>query len=241
MIYCHYGSDGEKARARSKAVIAALKQKRPDAEFFRVTSESWSPEAAEQFIEGQGLFERKFIVFFDGVLESTETKTWTVERLDAFKASENAFVFLERSLDAVSVKAFEKVAQEIKSFDAAKPVNRFGKGDFNTFALADALGERDKKKLWVLLSEALMNGFSPEEISGVLAWQVKSMHAAALAHNASESGLKPFVFMKSRRYADNYSREELLGLSRALLSMYHDSHRGLSDFSSALERFAFSL
>lgn len=242
MFYISFGADSDKARAHAKGVIAAMKKKRPDAEYFRVTADLWDSAVAEQLLGGQGLFDQKCIVFFDGILENTEAKEWIASRAGDFGKSENAFVFLERVIDAPTAKKFEKSAQEIKKFESeAKTFNRFGKGEFNTFALADALGERNKKQLWILLSEAFMKGITPEEIGGVLSWQTKSMLAAQNAKNASESGLKPFVFMKSRKYSDNYSTDELLTLSRNLLSIYHDSHRGLRDFSSALERFALSL
>jgi|SRR3989344_1089698 len=242
MLYFFYGTDTDKVRARARGVIAAMKKKRSDAEYFRITTESWSPASFEEFISGQGLFERKFIVFADGVLENTEAKEWVTSRLTEIKESENAFIFLERKIDAASLKKIEKAAQEAKKFDVASSgISQWGSKEFHVFSLADALGERDRKRLWVLLAESFMHGETPEAISGVLFWQVKSMLAAQNAHSASESGLKPFVYMKSKRYALAYTPEELQKLSREILSLYHDSHRGIHDFETGLERFALSI
>src|SRR3989344_4785933 len=240
MLFFFYGSDTDKARARARGVIDVMKKKRPDAEYFRVTTSSWDAATVEQFIEGQGLFERKFIVFFDGVLEQVEVKEWLAQRAQEFSKSENAFVFLERSVDAATLKKFEKVAQEVKKFDADKSLAGLSKSDFNIFALADALGAKDKKRLWSLLAEAFMRGVTPEEVGGVLFWQVKAMLAAS-GGGAGDSGLKLFVHSKSSRYAEGFQHSELVSLSRNLISIYHDSHRGLRDFSSALERFSLSL
>src|SRR3989344_2529577 len=239
MLFFFYGSDTDKSRARARGGIDVMKKKRPEAEIFRITASSWDIATAEQFIEGQGLFERKFIVFFDGVLEQVEVKEWLAQRAQEFSKSENAFVFLERSADATTLKKFEKSAQEIKKFETEKSP-RFAKGEFNTFALADALGTKDKKRLWSLLAEAFMRGVTPEEVGGVLFWQVKAMLAAS-GGGAADSGLKPFVYTKSSRYAEGFQHSELVSLSRNLISIYHDSHRGLRDFSSALERFSLSI
>lgn len=240
MFYYFYGTDRDKARERSRGVLSAMKTKRPGAEYFRMTPDSWNPAAFEEFLSGQGLFERKFIVFADGLFENAEAKEWVLSHVAGIGESENAFVFLEGKTDAASLKKIEKHAQEAKVFEAVKQRASFG-GESNIFALADALGSRDKKKLWVLLSEALIRGETPEAISGVLFWQVKSMLAARGAKSAAESGLKPFVFMKSVRYAKEYSEEELRSLSRKIISDYHDAHRGLSDLSVSLERFSLSL
>lgn len=240
MLYFFYGTDTDKSRARAKAVIGVMKQKRPDAEYFRVTAQNWDSATAEQFIEGQGLFERKFIVFFDGVFELADAKNWLTEHAQQFGKSENAFVVLEPKVDASTLKSFEKHTQETKKFDIEK-TSRFAKGEFNAFALADALGEREGKRLWVLLSEAFMNGSTPEELNGILFWQVKSILVASESKTATESGLKPFVYSKSKRFALKYKHNELLNVSRELVSLYHDAHRGLRDFSSGLERFALSI
>jgi len=240
MFYFFHGSDSEKARERARGVLSAMKKKRPNAEYFRITPEVWNSATFEEFVSGQGLFEQKCIVFADGLLENTEAKEWILSHLGEIGPSENAFVFLERKIDAVSVKRFEKHAQEMKLFEEPKPKVPFGK-EFSVFGLADALGNRDKKRLWILLSEALMRGEAPEAINGMLFWQVKSMLVAADAPTASAAGLSPFVFTKSKRYAKLYTFDELRGISRTLLSMYHDAHRGLRDFPSALERFALSL
>lgn len=242
MIYFFYGTDTDKARARARGVIAVMKKKRAGAEYFRITADNFNASFFEGLIGSQGLFERKCIVFADGVLENPEVKSWLAERTGEIAKSENAFVFLERAVDVATLKKFENGAQEIKKFDAeVAGFGGFAKRDFNTFALSDALGARDKKQLWSLLCDAFMRGFTPEEINGVLFWQVKAMIASAQAGNVSASGLNPFVYSKSRRFASSFKQEELVALSRALVSLYHDSHRGLRDFASGLERFVLTI
>ena len=113
--------------------------------------------------------------------------------------------------------------------------------DFNVFALTDALGERDRKKLWTLYQRAKYAEVSPEEIHGILFWQVKSMLLAKNAKNAEEAGLKPYPFKKSVGFLKHYTGGEVEHLSRKLLSVSHDARRGLHDFDIALERFVLNI
>lgn len=241
MLYFFYGTDTEKARAHARAVIAVMQKKRPDAQYFRVTSENWNTASFEELVGSQGLFEQKIIVFADGIFEIKEAKEFMLAHASELAESENAFVFLEKSADAASVKKISKAAREVKEFASAETRSKRALGEFNVFSLADALGNRDKKEMWVKLSEALMSGASGEEISGVLFWQVKAMLAAREASSASAAGLSPFVFSKSKRYATKYSFNDLAQLSRSILSSYHDAHRGLTDLSVSLERLALKL
>ncbi|HEY4510836.1 MAG TPA: hypothetical protein VJG29_00505 [Candidatus Paceibacterota bacterium] len=111
----------------------------------------------------------------------------------------------------------------------------------NVFALADALGNRDKKKMWVLLAVLLREGAKPEEVAGALHWQARSMLLAKTARSAEETKMKDFVFAKSLRYAKNFTEEELKDLSRSLVTLYHEAHRGRGQLELALERLVLSL
>jgi hypothetical protein len=81
-----------------------------------------------------------------------------------------------------------------------------------------------------------LNNAAVEEIHGVLFWQVKSMLLATRAKDAEDAGMKAFPFGKAKRFAKNYSPEELVQLSRAMLEVSHEARRGVHDFSLALER-----
>jgi len=91
---------------------------------------------------------------------------------------------------------------------------------FNIFSLANAIAVKDRKRAWLLLTKAFSVGVQPENIIGVLHWKVRDMsiHAQKV-----------------------YTKEELHKLSRSLIVMYHNAHRGLGDLSLQLERFVLSL
>ena len=247
MLYFLHGEDSVSAIAKAHELIAILQKKKPDAAFFTLTEETVSAGQLQEFAQGQGLFEQKYIVLLDRVLVSKETKEMILERLESFAASEHIFILLEGKLDKATSGKIEKKAEKTQVFENGPALERGGADepvripDFNIFALSDALGRRDKKELWVLYQKALLKNASPEEISGTLFWQVKSMLVARQSASAGQSGLNPYVFQKSKSFEKNYPEALLPALSEKLISIYHDAHRGKHDFAIALERLILSL
>jgi len=62
------------------------------------------------------------------------------------------------------------------------------------------------------------------------------MVLARNAGGAAETGLNPFVFSKSKKYASNFSEHELSGLLQSLITIYHDAHRGMLDAELSIEK-----
>lgn len=234
MLYFLYGNDIDKARAKALELVLIMQTKKPDAELFRLDKDNWSQTRLDELAGAQGLFERKFIVLSTRLLESKDIRGDITEKFDSLKSSDNIFIFLEESLDKATLALVEKFAEKIQTFE--KTVTKKPEL-FNLFSLADALGERNKKQLWVLYERAIRHDSSPEELSGILFWQLKSLIVASKTASAAEAGLSPFVFSKAKRYAKNFSDEDLEKLSLDLLKIYHRAHRGEVDFETSLERF----
>ena len=243
MFYFLYGEDKDKARKKAHELIDGLVKKRPNASFFKIDGENFSLGKLEEMIGGQGLFESKQIVFLDNVLEDKETKEEIADKIKEIAESPNAFVFLEKKVDKATAGKMEKSAEKVQEFKASGTAAPIGKSreKFDVFSLTDVFGRRDKKNLWTLYQEALSQGVAPEEINGVLFWQLKSMLIASKSKDVTVSGLKPYVFQKSKSFARNYSEEEMKKMSSALVSVYHDSRRGIHDFETALEVFILSI
>jgi DNA polymerase III delta subunit len=232
MLYFLHGTDTERARAKAHELIESLRAKKPDAAFVRVEGGDWTPGFFSEFIGSQGLFEKRAIIFLNRLFENKEAKESFVERISDLGASENIFIVLEGAVDAATLKKVER-AGKLQRFDeraAEKP-------RFNQFALADALGRRDRRELWALYREAIDRGAAPEELHGILFWQIKTIKLAAGAKSAEEAGLSPFPFSKAKAFARNFRTEEIPVLSERLVRLYHEAHRGRSDFETALERF----
>lgn len=211
MIYFLHGNDTDKARAKALEMVANMQTKKPDAELFRLDSDNWSEAKLDELASSQGLFENKFIVYINRLFEDREVKEIVLSKLDAIASSENVFIFLEGAVDKSSLKDVTKVAKQVQVFEKIKTK----KETFDVFSLANALRARDKKELWVLYQKALRNNASPESLSGILFWQIKTMLSGR---------------------GGNFSTAELENLARKLIALYHDSHRGLVDFEVGLER-----
>lgn len=232
MLYILHGTDTAKVRAKARGLIDTLQKKRPDAEVFWIDSESFSHDKLKEFVGSAGLFSAKYIVVLNKVFENKEAKQAVLETAAALSSAEHLFVLIEEVLDVKEIKQLEKYAAQVAVYDVQKKEKLI----FNTFALADALGQRDKKKLWLLYTEAKAQGIADEEIHGVLWWQMKTIALANTANTAAEAGLKPFVFSKAKKFAGNFSKDEIARVLTDMVTLYHEARRGKYDFSTALER-----
>jgi hypothetical protein len=133
-----------------------------------------------------------------------------LDTAEMFIESPHTFIFEEEKLlkgpTTILEKAGAKIEIEKKSASADVSARPTG---FDPFGLTFALGSRDRKKLWLGLTQSLSAGEKPEAIAGLLAWKARQMKDA--------------------------------NLSRELVCMYHDSHRGAGDLALLLERFALTL
>jgi len=234
MLYIFHGSDTEKARDKVHAFLEALFKKRPDARLFRVDADTFDPEEVKRLTQEQGLFDAKHVVFLDRVGENPEHTTALEECIADIAASPQMFVVLEGALTKKAAKPFQVYAEEVFTFDKTEKKK---KEEVDVFAFTDAFGARNKGKAWTLYQQALSAGKTPEEMHGLLHWYVRSMTLSAEAHSAKAAGLNPFVYKKSRAAADRFSKDELQGISKDLVSIYHHSRMGEGELEENLELF----
>ncbi len=234
MFYIFCGSDRKEVVKKFRAAIAAFKNKNPQGDIFRFEATDFSSAAVDELIVGRGLFGQKILVAGTDVFTDAATRDELAERLLLVAESPNAFLFLEDYLPQDFLKKLEKMNGRVFVFtdknDSLLPQ------PFNIFRLTDALGERDRQKLWLLYTEALNSGLAPEEIFWRLVWQAKVLLLVQKSGNAPLSSLKPFVELKANRFIKNFKEEELITLSGAFLSLWHDSRKGRGDLAIGLER-----
>ncbi len=249
MIYFLYGEDTNKSRGKLKSLLESLFLKKPNAGFFKLDSDSFIEIKLEEFIESQGLFEKKYIVQMDGLFEDLTISKFLLDKLEDLEKSENIFIFIETKIKSPFLKKIEKYSAKVQEFPLKKNVGRdfstnsssFNPSEFNIFDLATCFGNRNKKDLWVLYQKTKAKDIPTEEVSGILFWQLKTMFQVLKSKNVAESGLKPFVFNKARGYLRKYSKDELENMSSSLVSIYHDARRGGLEFDLALEKFILEL
>lgn len=228
MVYGFFGSDTEKVRAAARACGES------HGEPVRLTASDYRSGILTEYAESVSLFGSPMTIVVDTFSENAEALEALVANLASLAASVHTFIVIESALTAGQKKIFEKHAT-IEEYTAGK------KEPFNIFQLTDAFCTRDKKALWLLLISARTAGIAPEEIAGILFWQIKTLRLVARTQSAEEAGVKPFVYTKTKPALSKFTPEDLDRLSRELVTIYHDGHRGVHDMDTALEGWMLSL
>ncbi len=178
----------------------------------------WESLGAEELLSlasSQTMFGGKETYVLAGAINSDRQE----EFLDIAKElaeSPNTFIFEEEKLLKGPTTALEKAGAEIVI--EKRPAAAAARG-FDPFGLTFAFAARDRKKLWLGLMQAFKAGEKAEAVAGLLNWKVR----------------------QELERATGAKREQLINLSRQLVYMYHDSHRGAGDLELLLERFALRL
>lgn len=235
MLYVFLGNDIKKIRQSVEKIVSRDK----NSSVFEFDDLNWDSGEVQNLIGTRGLFGGRTIVIMRRVYEKEEAQIFLEENFSQFVGSDTDFVFIEENLPKKTKDELEKKGAILAELTIKSA--KVDKKQFNIFSITDALGMRNRKKAWVLFEEAQFEGVSPEEIHPILFWQVKSMLAALKATSPIEAGLKPFVYSKSKRYAGNFSENELIELSRSLVKVHTESRLGKSEFGSSLERFILSI
>jgi len=127
-----------------------------------------------------------------------------LDAADALVDSPHTFIFEEGKLLKAETDALTKAGAKIEVVKSEKKEFKF-----DQYGVAQALGAKDKKRLWLGLMRSFAAGEKAEAVAGLMAWKARQMKDTKL--------------------------------SRALVCLYHDSHRGAGDLELLLERFALKL
>ena len=239
MLYILYGTDMRKAREKLNSLVGTLLARKKDAALIRVPLELFDPNQLTEYIGIQGLFVERSIIVFDSLFLDPANKDHIVKHAEELKQSDNVFIILEGNIDAKTLATLSKYAEKVQEF--AAPPMKGHKPAFNIFLLSDALGERNKKKLWIMYQVGRTHNISDEEMHGILFWGVKNMLLSRGAKSPNAAGLSPFVFRKASSYSKNYTEPELSLLSRKLMELYHEARRGAGPFDLLFEQFILGL
>ena len=232
MLYIFYGDDLARLSRESRTAIEGEVKKK--GAHLNELSGALSVGEYSDLAAGNALFGGTRVFLSEDALDTKEGREEVVTASDLLAASPHLFVFRAGKLDKETVTALKKTNAKLWEFSLPEKRGREG---FNIFALADAFGERDKKRAWSLLATAFDEGLSAEEIHGTLFWGVKNMLSIKRAGaRPEESGLAPFPLGKAVRFAKQFSERELEDMATKMVAMYHDAHRGLCDLDIELER-----
>lgn len=237
MYYFLYGKNNKESRNKLKSLVATLHTKRKEAEIFRINNENWSEAQFDELLVAQGLFDQKYIIVLDSLFDNKETKERILDRVKEMKESENVFLLIENDTDKKTLDKISKYAEKVQEFVEVEKK----KEGFNAFVLADSFGKRDKKNLWVRYLQALDLGISPEEISGILFWQMKNIIIAKKTKDAKESKLAPFVDSHARSFARNFTLEEISEKAREIVEATQKVRQGDGEMEVFLEKMILSV
>jgi len=233
MLYVFFGTDVVGARREAHAFLAQHEAR--GAGISRISSENYEENMLTEAAGSASLFGGEDVYLIDTPSERASLKEAVGEALPELARSRNTFVLIEGAVPASEKKKLTHHATDLTEVTAEKTER------FNIFAFADALLARDKKSLWILLTQAYRAGVSSEEIIGTLFWQLKTLRLAQKTGSAREAGVKDFPYNKATRALGKFTDSELDRLSEDLCVLYHEGHGGVREIDLALERWVLTL
>ena len=123
MFYILHGQDTYRSREKFNELVSHFKTKVSDLGFFRIEGENFSEAEFKELLRGKTLFEKKYVVVCDEVLENKEALNFILGSLDDLAKTDNMFLFLEEEVDEKVLEEFKKQAykiQEYKPLDGVK-------------------------------------------------------------------------------------------------------------------------
>src|SRR3989338_8731887 len=123
MFYLLHGQDTYRSREKLKELVSHFKTKVSGLGFFRIEGENFSEAEFKELLRGKTLFEKKYVVVCDEVLENKEALNFILGSLDDLAKTDNMFLFLEEEVDEKVLEEFKKQAykiQEYKPLDGVK-------------------------------------------------------------------------------------------------------------------------
>lgn len=193
MLYVFYG-DRYQSRELSRRYAEACKKKRPLAEYLTISPLS-SPRSLEELLFGQGLFEKKYVVFCDEVLGDKVCSAHLLQNLKQYHTSEHMFIIFEPSLTAAEERKLSQAGASMQKSDERKEtVDRR-----RVFSFTDTFLKRDTEQTLALLHRLLRDGEPADSLTNILLWQLRTLILANRSDRAEDAGIKPFVYAKAKR------------------------------------------
>jgi hypothetical protein len=113
---------------------------------------------------------------------------------------------------------------------------------YNPFALQDALGGKDVKKIWIEYEKLRFAGIEAEDLIHKIVSKVRDMVAIAMGANKENLGIQnDYPYNKSKRDLKNWKEKDLRILYTKLVSIYHKSRMGGDNLDISLEKTLLSI
>ena len=123
MFYLLHGQDIYRSREKLNELLNHFKTKVSGLGFFRIEGEGFNEAEFDELLKGRTLFEKKYVVVCEGVLENKQTADFILGNLNNLAKTDNMFLFLEKDINEKALEELKKSAykvQEFKPFDSVK-------------------------------------------------------------------------------------------------------------------------
>ncbi len=193
---------------------------------------NFSIDAVREELETPSLFGESKTIALLYVLEAYHDDALAL--LEQYAGNVATIILRERELG----KKDEQVLADMGATIVAGKKSSVPKTEFNIWKLTDALLARDKKNAWLLYREAIEQGIAPEEIGGILWWQIKTL---LLVSKDDTAGMKPFSISKAKQSLKKYTAQEIEQLAQRAVAAIHEPRAGNGKAEEMLEAFILSL
>lgn len=116
MLYLIYGKDSFRSRQKKDELVNFFRTKLSSLGIFNVEGDGFNPVEFEELVRSRALFENKYLVVCDKILENAQAADFIKKNIDSVSDSPNVFIFLEEEMDEEILDLFKKRAQKIQEF-----------------------------------------------------------------------------------------------------------------------------
>lgn len=128
--------------------------------------------------------------------------------------------------------------EDINSYSKKKGNKIFS---YNPFALQDAIGERNIKKIWIEYIKLRLASIEPEILIYNILSKIRTMVAVKKGANRNNLDINEYSYNRSKKDAENWKRENLENLYSKLVEIYHRSRISGEELGAAIEKTLLSI
>jgi hypothetical protein len=211
MIYFFTGNDHRGLIQKKQDLIKMLQEKQPGASVVQVDPDQITASFVEGLFETQGLFLDKQIVSFGQVCEDKDR--WVVLKKPLKDFSERDDVIIWSEIHTKPLAPLKKKIEEIKKLaqktvELNKEEKSLDEKSPDLFIFAGQFFGLPKKDLWVAFQKIRDEVADGDIPLNMLLWQTRAI-LQSKASNVEDSGLKPFVYKKSRAILDRRGEKDI--------------------------------
>ena len=226
---------GQNVDARAKHLEKILLQERENgSEVVFYNDVNFKKDEIIFSAQSVSLFGTKNVFVLSGIYDNTDLRGELESMLPILSNSQDIFILSEKSLLAPFVKKLTALKVIVEKLDDTKDEK---KEIFNVFALTDAYCDKKRSMAWAIYRAGISAGLDAYELHGKIVWAVKNMILVKKTSSASESGLHPYVYGKTKKFADKFTLEELQKSLNILSVLFHETILSGINLETSLESF----